>query len=133
MFSVSLHVSSIWSDVHLQKCLHMYETIARTTTTLCSLGVRCLNIKVSSVITIYNGINLNASINNHLNYWCHYWLCNNNANDIAAIVLHLYMKSSHQNCKVSSIQHYVMKFVSDLRQVGGFRRLSTPIKLTAMI
>ena len=81
------------------------ETIAWTTTTLCSLRVRCLNIKVSYVITIYKGKNLNASINKHLNYWRHYWLCNNNANDIAVIVLHLYMKSSHENCKVYSIQH----------------------------
>ena len=35
-----------------------------------------------------------------------------------------------------SIQHYVIKFVSDLRQVGGFLRVlrfPPPIKLTAMI
>jgi hypothetical protein len=35
-----------------------------------------------------------------------------------------------------SIQHYVIKFVSDLRQVGGFLRVprfSSPIKLTATI
>jgi hypothetical protein len=38
--------------------------------------------------------------------------------------------------EVYSIQHYVIKFVSDLRQVSGFRwvlRLPPPIKLTAMI
>jgi hypothetical protein len=37
---------------------------------------------------------------------------------------------------VYSIQHYVIKFVSDLRQIAGFSRvlLSPPlIKLTAMI
>jgi hypothetical protein len=37
--------------------------------------------------------------------------------------------------EVYSIQHYVIKFVSDLRQVGGFLRVlqfSPPIKLTAM-
>ena len=33
--------------------------------------------------------------------------------------------------EVYSIQHYVIKFVSDLRQVGGFLRLPPPIKLTA--
>ena len=33
--------------------------------------------------------------------------------------------------EVYSIQHYVIQFVSDLRQVGGF--LQEPIKLTAMI
>ena len=35
-----------------------------------------------------------------------------------------------------SVQHYVIKFVSDLRQVGGFLRVlrfPPPIKLTAMI
>jgi hypothetical protein len=30
-----------------------------------------------------------------------------------------------------SIQHYVIMFVSDMRQVGGFLWLSPPIKLTA--
>jgi hypothetical protein len=36
--------------------------------------------------------------------------------------------------EVYSIQHYVIKFVSDLRQVGGFLpvvRFPSPIKLTA--
>ena len=32
--------------------------------------------------------------------------------------------------KVYSIQHYVIKFVSDLRQVGGFLRFPPSIKLT---
>jgi len=38
--------------------------------------------------------------------------------------------------KVYSIQHYVIKFVSDLQQVGGFLRafrFPPPIKLTATI
>ncbi len=38
--------------------------------------------------------------------------------------------------EVYSIQHYVMKFVSDLRQVGGFLRVlrfPPPIKLTTTI
>ncbi len=38
--------------------------------------------------------------------------------------------------EVYSIQHYVIKFVSDLRQVGGFLRIlrfPPPIKLTATI
>ena len=38
--------------------------------------------------------------------------------------------------EVYSIQHYVIKFVSDLRQVGEFLRVlrfPPPIKLTAMI
>jgi hypothetical protein len=30
--------------------------------------------------------------------------------------------------EVYSIQHYVIKFVSDLRQVGGFLRFPPPIK-----
>ena len=32
-----------------------------------------------------------------------------------------------------SIQHYVLKFVSDLPQVGGFLGFPPPIKLTATI
>ena len=49
----------------------------------------------------------------------------------------------HQCCefescssKVNSIQHYVIKFVSDLQQVNGFFRVlrfSSPIKMTATI
>jgi hypothetical protein len=38
--------------------------------------------------------------------------------------------------EVYSIQHYVIKFVSDLRQVGGFLRVlrfPPPIKLIALI
>ena len=38
--------------------------------------------------------------------------------------------------EVYSIQHYVIKFVSDLRQVGGFRwvlQFPAPIKLIATI
>ena len=35
--------------------------------------------------------------------------------------------------EVYSIQHYVIKFVRDLRQVGGFLRFPPPIKLTATI
>ena len=34
--------------------------------------------------------------------------------------------------EVYSIQHYVIKFVSDLRQVGGFLRFPSPIKLTTI-
>ena len=32
--------------------------------------------------------------------------------------------------EVYSIQHYVIKFVSDLRQVGGFLRYCTPVSST---
>ena len=41
---------------------------------------------------------------------------------------------NHVHGEVYSIQHYVIKFVSDLRQVGGFLRVlrfPSPIKLTA--
>ena len=35
--------------------------------------------------------------------------------------------------EVYSIKHHVIKFVSDLLQVGGFLRFPSPIKLTATI
>jgi len=41
--------------------------------------------------------------------------------------------SSNPVHEVYSIQHYVIKFVSDLRQVGGVLWILPPIKLTAMI
>jgi hypothetical protein len=46
------------------------------------------------------------------------------------------VSSNPAHGEVYSIQHYVIKFVSDLRQVGGFLRvfrIPPQIKLTAMI
>ena len=46
------------------------------------------------------------------------------------------VSSNPANGEVYSIQHYVIKFVNDLKQVGGFLRLlqfPPPIKLMAMI
>jgi hypothetical protein len=46
------------------------------------------------------------------------------------------VSSNPVHSEVDSIQHYVLKFVSDLRQVGGFLwalRFPPPIKLTATI
>jgi hypothetical protein len=46
------------------------------------------------------------------------------------------VSSNHTHGEMYSIQHYVIKFVSDLRQVGGFLqvlRFPPPIKLTATI
>ena len=41
------------------------------------------------------------------------------------------LKSVHE--EVYSIQHHVIMFVSDLRQVGGFLRFPPQIKLTTTI
>ena len=41
-----------------------------------------------------------------------------------------------RSCEVYSLQHYVIKFVKDLRQVGGFLRVlrfPTPIKVTTVL
>ena len=43
------------------------------------------------------------------------------------------MRSNPVHGEVYLIQHYVIKFVSDLRQVGGFLRFPPPIKMTTMI
>ena len=46
------------------------------------------------------------------------------------------VSSNPAHGEVYSIQHYVIKFVNDLRQVGGFLRVllfPPPIKLTATI
>jgi len=46
------------------------------------------------------------------------------------------VSSNHVHGEVYSIQHYVIKFIYDLRQVGGFLRVfqfPPPIKRTAMI
>ena len=52
---------------------------------------------------------------------------------IQMVFLFLY---SNKICKLQGVQHYVIKFVSDLRQDGvflGVLRFSPPIKLTATI
>ena len=44
--------------------------------------------------------------------------------------------TKYVHCEVYSIQHYVIKFVNDLRQIGGFLqilRFPPPLKLTATI
>jgi hypothetical protein len=46
------------------------------------------------------------------------------------------VSSNPVHVEVYSIQHYVIKFVNDLRQVGGFHRVlwfPPPIKLTDTI
>ena len=46
------------------------------------------------------------------------------------------VRSNPAHGEVFSIQHYVIKFVSDLRQIGGFLRVlrfPQPIKLTEML
>ena len=43
------------------------------------------------------------------------------------------VSSNRDQGEVYSMQHYVIKFVSDLRQVCGFLRFPPPIKLPAMI
>jgi hypothetical protein len=53
------------------------------------------------------------------------------------VLITTYVVSSNQGSgEVYSIQHYVIKFVSNLRQVSGFLRVimfPPPIKLTARI
>ena len=43
------------------------------------------------------------------------------------------VSSNHVHGEVYLIQHYVIKFVSDLWQVGGFLRFPVSINLAAMI
>ena len=55
---------------------------------------------------------------------------------IQIVSLFLYYLYSNKICKLQGVQHYVIKFVSDLRQAGvflGVLRFSPPIKLTATI
>ena len=46
------------------------------------------------------------------------------------------VNSNHADSEVYSMQHYVIRFVSDLRHIGGFPEViqfHPPIKLTTMI
>ena len=54
----------------------------------------------------------------------------------SVLITNKVMSSNLAHGEVFPMQHYVKKFVSDLRQVGGFlrvHRFSPPTKLTAMI
>ena len=44
-----------------------------------------------------------------------------------------FVSSNTASAQVYSIQHYVIKFYIDLRQVGGFLRIHRSIKVTSMI
>jgi hypothetical protein len=56
------------------------------------------------------------------------------SSNLAQDLSHTYVVSSNpSHGNVYSIQHYVIKFVSDLLKVGGFLRFPLPIKLTATI
>jgi hypothetical protein len=59
------------------------------------------------------------------------WLKDNTWQILVLSKLVVSSKAYHGD--VHSIQHYMIKFVSDLRQVGGFLRFPPPIKLTATI
>jgi hypothetical protein len=62
-------------------------------------------------------------------YYSHY-LRNN------SVLLLFVVSSNPANDEMHLIQHYVIKFVSDLRQVGGYLRVlrfAPPINLTATI
>jgi len=60
-----------------------------------------------------------------------------NAFSYIAVIVYLFIcEFESRSGKVYSIQNFVIKFVSDLRQVGGFHRVlrfPPPIKLTATI
>ena len=43
------------------------------------------------------------------------------------------VSSNPAHGEVYSIQHYVIKFVSDFRQIGGYLRFPPPIKMTSTI
>jgi hypothetical protein len=58
--------------------------------------------------------------------WIYNFLCNQ---CLSPLTCELESRSG----EVYSVQHYVIKFVSDLWQVGGFLRFPPPIKLIAMI
>jgi hypothetical protein len=55
---------------------------------------------------------------------------------VVGFIITYAISAYHQFESRSGVQHYVIKFVSDLRQVGGFLRVlrfPPPIKLAAMI
>jgi hypothetical protein len=50
-----------------------------------------------------------------------------------AINAHQVVSSNHDHGEVYSIQHYVIKFVSDVQQVSGYLRFPPLIQLTTTI
>ena len=69
---------------------------------------------------------------------CSVQLICNDHQECYKIEMHIYFNNSilyfePVHGELYSIQHYVMKFVSDFRQVIGFLRFPPPTKLTATI
>jgi hypothetical protein len=61
--------------------------------------------------------------------WIYNYLCNQ-----CLLPLKLWVRTGWwRDHQMYSIQHYVIKFVNDLRQIGGFLRFPPLIKLTATI
>ena len=63
------------------------------------------------------------------------WIYNSLCNQCLSITINV-VRSNASHGEVYSLQHYVIKFVSDLRQVGGFLlvfRFPPPIKLTSTL
>ena len=67
-----------------------------------------------------------------MNFYC-LWLLDLQLHVQSVPIAIKVVSSKPVHVEVYSIQHYVIRFVSDLRQVGGFLRFASPIKLTATI
>ena len=97
-------------------------------------GLSILYLFGSICITMINRITTGTKYQQNtfpLRSWSHgnwiYYLCNQ------FLTFTKVMSSNPVHGEVHSIQHYVIMFVSDLRQIGDFLRVPPPIKLTVMI
>jgi hypothetical protein len=97
-------------------------------------GLSILYLFGSICITMINRITTGTKYQQNtfpLWSWSHgnwiYYLCNQ------FLTFTKVMSSNPVHGEVHSIQHYVLMFVSDLRQIGDFLRVPPPIKLTVMI
>jgi hypothetical protein len=92
---------------------------------LAILAVIHINKKKSYVITSYINISTEMLTWQLLLWWGPSWLW--------WYVSWIYWCCEFESRSGQGVQHYLIKFVGDLRQVSGFLRFPPPIKLTATI
>jgi hypothetical protein len=115
------HIQKMSIDCFIEKVLFPYDNIFQS-------GKKCKNNYKINIQ--YKGRSWTWSYGS----WIYNYLCN----QYLSLLMLWDRISIRVKCtnEVYSIQHYVIKFVSDLRQVGGFLRVllfPPPIKLTATI
>ena len=124
MFQIHLYTNVIYLKRKKHRTIHLLFNVSNSFVQECHLSKKnkiqnnpliAFTLQIHLIIYMVVGFTTTYAISGY-----HHWRC----------------EFESRSGEVYSIQHYVIKFVSDLRQVGGFFRVlqfPPPIKLTATI